>query len=144
MWLMLLSIFILNIWHSMLSGGTFALLFYKCLQLCRCLHPGHKLNPVSGVINDERYSTPFQKQYSQFKWIFLPESICDKCCKHGKLCKQRRRRVCISKSTFVLQKSVSTVNLDLIQARKHHPQCGTPGGLSSMIFYWACAWRGQT
>ena len=49
MWLMLLLFFILKIWHSMFSGGTFALLFYRCLQLCRYLCPGHKLDPVSGV-----------------------------------------------------------------------------------------------
>ena len=34
----------------------------------------------------------------------------------------------IGKSTFVLQKSVSTVNLALIQAKKCRPQRGTPGG----------------
>ena len=33
----------------MFSGGTFALLFYKCLQLCRYLCLGHKLDPVLGV-----------------------------------------------------------------------------------------------
>ena len=33
----------------MFSRGTVALLFYKCLQLCRYLCPGHKLDPVSGV-----------------------------------------------------------------------------------------------
>ena len=33
----------------MFSGDTFALLFYKCLQLCGYLCPGHKLDPVSGV-----------------------------------------------------------------------------------------------
>ena len=48
MLLMLLLFFILKFWHSMFSGGTFALLFYKCLQLCRYLCPGHKLDPVSG------------------------------------------------------------------------------------------------
>ena len=48
MWSMLLLFFILKIWHSMFSGGTFALLFYKCLQLCRYFCPGHKLDPVSG------------------------------------------------------------------------------------------------
>ena len=57
MWLMLLLFFILKIWHSMFSGGTFALLFYKCLQLCRYLCPGHKLDPVSGV----RYRTMSRK-----------------------------------------------------------------------------------
>ena len=51
MWLMPLLFFILKILHSMFSGGTFALLFYKCLQLCRYLCPGHKLAPVSGVFS---------------------------------------------------------------------------------------------
>ena len=46
---MLLLFFILKIWHSIFSGGTFALLFYKCLQLCRYICPGHKLDPVSSV-----------------------------------------------------------------------------------------------
>ena len=50
MWLMLLLIFILKIWHSMFSRCTFALLFYKCLQLCRYLCSGHNLDPVSSVI----------------------------------------------------------------------------------------------
>ena len=49
MWLMLLLFFILKIWHSMFSGGTFALLFFKCLQSCRYLCPGHKLD-LSQVI----------------------------------------------------------------------------------------------
>ena len=31
----------------MFSRGTFALLFYKCLQICRYFCPGHKLDPVS-------------------------------------------------------------------------------------------------
>ena len=53
MWLMLLLFFILKIWHSMFFRGTFALLFYKCLQLCRYLCPGHKLDPVSSVKGDK-------------------------------------------------------------------------------------------
>ena len=33
----------------MFLGCTLTLIFYKCLQLCRYLCPGHKLDPVSGV-----------------------------------------------------------------------------------------------
>ena len=36
----------------MFLGCTLTLLFYKCLQLCRYLHPGYKLDPVSGVIKE--------------------------------------------------------------------------------------------
>ena len=35
----------------MFSGGTVAILFYECLQLCRYLCPGHTLDPVSGERN---------------------------------------------------------------------------------------------
>ena len=40
-------------------SSTFALFFYKCLQLCRYLHPGHKLDPVSCVSCQSLIITPF-------------------------------------------------------------------------------------
>ena len=43
----------------MLSGGTFALLFYKCLQLCRYLHPGGNTTLVTLVIELLQVMTTF-------------------------------------------------------------------------------------
>ena len=77
------------------------------------------------LINDETYLFyTFSEAVLTAQINILPGSTCDKCRQRGKFRKQRRRRVRIGKSTFILQKSGSAVNLNLIQARKRRLQRG--------------------
>ena len=78
----------------MFSEGTVALLFYNCLQLCRYLYPGHKLDPVSGVTmptSDTPALNPDStlKDASEIEWLNSPsDENCTVSLEDPKKCKR--------------------------------------------------------